>query len=117
MAHSRNVLKAPESQGNAALVSDMLTGVGAVDDGEWIDVLHYGPFSIDLIISDTAVAQIRGSNALTKPADTAHERQIDVDISASAIIEVTMPVRWIKVRVSGWTSGTIDAFLVGKGFD
>lgn len=114
---TRTVIPSLESQGNAAVVSQLLTAAGAVDDGEWIDVLHYGPFSLDIVISATATAQIRGSNALTKPADTVHERQIDVDVTASAIVEVTMPVRWLKVRVSAWTSGTVDAFLVGKGFD
>jgi len=53
------------------------------------------------------------SNAVAAPADTVHGAE-EGNVTADGKILVDGPVRWIKARVSVWTSGTIEARLVGS---
>lgn len=119
MVATRDVIKAPESQGNGALVSRLLTAVVAVDDGDWIDTLGYSPHSFEITGITIGTVQIRGSNAPTKPANTVHGFQIgaDVTVAGSQLVVNQDPIRWVKARVSAWTSGTISVDMVAEGND
>ena len=91
----------------------LLDAVAAPDNGEWVEVEGYEKKSIHIIISGTAVAQVRVSNAPVKPANNVDGIKYGGDYAASALAEIKIPVRWIKVKVSACTVGTVNAFLQG----
>ncbi len=118
MPATRTIIGSPKSQGNAALVSQLLTAVVATDIGDWIDTLHFAPMTFHVLGITTATVKIHGSNEAVKPANADHGFQIDSDITTDQqSVEYVGPVRWVKARVSAWTSGTIDVYMVAAGND
>ncbi len=89
----------------------LIEGSAATDDGAWVDVRGFRHFSLDVSGITTATVQLRGSNATTKPANNTHGRQIGADITADGLVSAEIPVRWMKARVSAYTSGTVVAHL------
>lgn len=85
----------------------LIDAAAATDDGTWIDTMDFAEGSIDVTISATATAQIRGSDAATKPADNTHGNQIGSDITSSGQYSIVNCPRWLKARVSAFTSGTV----------
>lgn len=86
----------------------------ATENGEWVNIEGLAPFSIHVSGITTGTVQIRISNDATKPADATHDIQLGSDITADGMTENTIPVRWIKSRVSAWTTGTFIVELVSR---
>lgn len=93
----------------------MVDAVVATDDGNWFDV---GPFSKGMEIRftgiTTATLQIRGSSAAAQPDDSDDQAQIGSDVTANGTVDVTSPPRWLKIKTSAWTTGTISVFMVAS---
>jgi len=98
---------------NTGMRGVLLDAVAAQDNGDWLDVEGYGKKTIEIIISNTATAQVYVSNAPAKPLNTADHIKVGADVTTSGLVELTSPVRWLKVKVSGWTSGTVSAYVNG----
>jgi hypothetical protein len=98
---------------NTGMRGILLDGLSAQDNGDWLDVEGYGKKTIEVIISNSAAVQVYVSNAPTKPLNTEDHIKVGADVSASALIELTSPVRWLKAKVSAWTSGTVSAYVNG----
>lgn len=96
------------------MLTKLLDGITAVDDGAWIDVEELENKTVHVKGITTATLHICGSLDQTKPANNVNEIQIGDDITADALIEIPAHLKWIKVRCSAWTAGTISAFLGGK---
>lgn len=111
----RNEVASPRSSGNDVIEAKLLTAVVAVDNGDWIDVRHYKDFSFHVKGITTAVVKIHGSNDDTKPVAGDHEDQIGTDFSADGIQQAAGVYKWVKARVSSWTSGTISVYMLGHG--
>lgn len=92
-----------------------LDDAAGVTDGEWIDVRGFGLASVSVAGIGTATAHLCASNALTKPDNTTHGLQLGADITADKMVSLLVPVRWVKVRVSTWSSGTIAAIVHALG--
>lgn len=86
----------------------------ATGNGVWIDTADYGSGTIHLTLAGTATAQVFGSNAAAAPAASTDHAQIGVDINASSLVTIAVMPRWIKVKVSSWTSGAVSAFLCAR---
>ena len=88
----------------------MIDAKAAVDVGFWIDTHGYDQSSIHVDGITTATVIINSSNAAVKPANSSHEIQ---RASYTADVERTDQVmpRWIKARISAWTSGTITVII------
>lgn len=86
----------------------------ATEDGQWINIEGLAPFSIHVSGITTGTVQIRGSNDASKPADNTDDIQLGSDITADGITEYTVPVRWIKSKVSAYTSGTFIVEFVAR---
>ena len=99
---------------NTRFYSTLLESVGAQDDGEWVDVSGINPFTVHIDGLTTATMQMRGSNAPNLPDDTTHGIQLGSDIAVDGIYCVAVPIRWFKVRVVAFTSGTITAYFEGS---
>ena len=89
-------------------------GQVAVDNGDWLDVEGYEKKSIEIIIAGTATGQVFVSNAPTKPANNVDHVKYGNDVAASALVEIKIPVRWLKVKVSALTPGaSLSAYIQG----
>lgn len=89
----------------------LLEGVTDVDDGVWVDVSFFQKMTLQVSGITTATVQVRGSLDLSKPANNTDGFQIGANITADAVQEITTPVRWLKLKVSAFTTGTISALL------
>ena len=91
-------------------------GVRAQDSGNWVKVEGRDKFSIHLLFTGAAAAQICVSNE-DNPADSEDGVQYGTTITATGasgfLAEIKIPVRWIKVKVSAYTSGVVSAILLG----
>lgn len=90
-------------------------GTGATSNGAWVDA---GPYrkeaALDVSGITTATVQIFGSNEKTKPADGTDGRQIGTDITANTYRDVGPLTRWVKAKISAFTTGTVRADLVAS---
>lgn len=84
----------------------------ATSDGVWYDVTAWKRIAVHLIFG-VATMQIFGSNRPTKPANNVDDVQIGGDITSDTIYELTAKIKWIKVKTSAYTSGTLYAYAVG----
>lgn len=92
----------------------LLDALGATSDGQWVDFQGFSKASLEVAIGAITlgnVVKLRGSNALTRPANTSHGEQIGGDITSDGIVDVDTPVRWIKAYISTYGSGTLTVRL------
>jgi len=101
-------------QGAAPALSDFYTSwklidaATSTDSGFWVDVRGYASLSVDITITVTGTVKIMGSNAAVKPTNSVDGNQIGADVTASGLISVSTPVRWLKVKVTA-NGGSITA--------
>ena len=103
---------------NGVLITraQLLTDAEATGDGEWIDTSSLALMSVHVSGITIATVEIDGSNDAVKPADNTHGIKLNsIDITADQMIVITAPYRWLKVRVTAYTSGTINAMLEAQG--
>lgn len=86
--------------------------ITATSTGSWIDMgigkWAWNKATIEVAQGTwVATIQVRGSNAPTKPTDDTLGTQIGANITAPGFVGVDPLPRWLKVVVSGFTSGTI----------
>lgn len=84
--------------------------LGASDDGYWLDVsaldekvLHVSGVSGDTI-------QVFGSNKATNPGNSNDEVQVGSNITGDSLVEVTFPIRWMKVKMT-FSAGSVYAIM------
>src|SRR3990167_2131534 len=92
----------------------LLDAIGAANDGVWIDCISFTSISIEVSGITTATVLINSSNAATKPANTAHGQLRGTFTADGDHVSSNLP-RWIKARISAWTSGTISAIATLRG--
>lgn len=90
----------------------LIDAVTGTSDGVWIDTSVYPEGSIHVKIAGTATVQVRGSDDPTKPANSAHEVQVDSDITATDLLSILHLPRWLKARISAHSSGQVDVWAV-----
>lgn len=90
----------------------LIDAAAATDNGVWIDTAQFGDGDIEVTISGTATVQIRGSSAPTIPANASHVNQIGSDVTASGDYDMIRAPRWLKARVSAWSSGTVNVYVL-----
>lgn len=88
----------------------LLDEVAAPTSGEWCLTEGFDKFSIHIIISNTATVQVYVCNK-PSPANADDYVKVGNDISASALVEIKVPVRYIKVKVTSVSSGNVSAYL------
>ena len=98
-------------KGNSATLLDNVAGT---TDGEWIDVRRFRRKTIHVKGTFSATVKIAGSCEPTMPANNDNGVQIGSDITAPAIVEVGPVIKWLKVYVPAYTSGSISAYFFGR---
>ncbi len=87
----------------------LLNGAIATTDGEWVSVAGRKNLTVQVKGITTATCKIHLSNR-TQVQNTDSEF-VHTLLTADSLIAIAGPVRWLKVSVSDYTSGTISAFL------
>lgn len=90
----------------------LLQNQGSVNDGTWIDVSRWTRISLDIRITGSLTVAICLSNSPTKPADTEHTHEM-FTYTANTITTLTTRCKWLKARVSAWTSGSATVYAFG----
>ena len=99
--------------GHQVLEATLLDAAVATGNGEWVDCSGFHGLTVDIEGITTASVSIRCSNNTTRPANSEHEREVET-VTADGTVVIVFPVRWLKARVSSYTSGTITANLYGN---
>ena len=87
----------------------LLVGVTATGDGEWFDCQGVKELNILVAGLTTGTVQLIGSNATKIPADSTHGTTIKTTTTNKQLgLKAEEIPRWAKVRVSAYTSGTIN---------
>lgn len=85
----------------------------ATSNGVWLDVRGWKSFTIHCT-GGTGTIQVRGSNAVSKPANATDDAQLGPDIALAntqSVLSVEVPIRWMKTKVSAYTGGSLSAFI------
>ena len=102
--------------GVTVMRAQLLTNAAAVTNGEWIDVSGMRTVTLDIRGITSATVEVDGSNAEARPADNTHGQKLNgTDITVDQVVVVTMPLRWLKVRVVSFVSGNIQALMEAQG--
>ena len=102
--------------GVAVMRGQLLTNAAAVSNGEWIDISGMRIVTMDIRGITSATVEVDGSNAEARPADNTHGQKLNgTDITVDQVVVVTMPLRWLKVRVVSFVSGNIQALMEAQG--
>ncbi len=101
-------------EGQTTIKATLIDSAVATGDGEWINIEGMNYYSTHVSGITTATVQVFGSNKATIPDNTDDEEQLGVDITADGIQEYSVPLRWIKAKVSAWTAGTIIVEFLGR---
>lgn len=93
--------------------AQLLTNATATGNGVWMDANGLNRFLIIVRGITTATVEISISNDLTEPLATDHGVILGAPITADGFLQADVTARWVKARVSAYTSGTINAVLQG----
>lgn len=86
----------------------------SIDHGVWVGVGGLEKKSIEFIITGTATAQVFVSNLPTQPANADDHIKYGNDVVASALVEIKIPVRWMKIKVPSINAGaSVSAYMQG----
>lgn len=86
-----------------------LTAEVAINNGQWILVSGYTTKTVHVSGITTGTVIISGSNE-DAPADSTHGIAL-ATLTANGMTTVVNACRWLKVRVSAWTTGAFDAWV------
>ena len=110
------------ASGDEVIRSDKLLQVLLIDgatgtvDGPWVDI---GPYchnvSIEVSGITSATVTINGSNANGGlPALATAGTAIGSSITADTVASLVGPTRYIRARVTGYSSGTINVYWISR---
>jgi len=85
---------------------------GAVGDGVWIDTGGFPLKTVEVqgITTATVVVTESHTDSANKPANTTHG-SVQATLTADGLTSWESAARWVKVRISAHTLGTITAYL------
>jgi hypothetical protein len=92
----------------------ILDGVSAPTNGEWCKTEGYDKYSVHVVKEAAATltgCQVYVSNEVAPAADGGVT--YGSAVTASALIEVKIPVRWIRLAIGGLSGGKVSAYLEG----
>ena len=80
--------------------------------GPWVDVSTLKSASVEVKGTFTGTVNIEGVNH-DNPQSGDTGFALVTAPTAAALVSLTMPIRYVRARVSGFTAGTVSAFLLG----
>jgi len=100
--------------GKTVLWAQLLTDQADVTNGEWMAVIGWHPLTIEINGITTATLQVRGSNAKAQPANSVDGFQLGADVSVDGLLALDAPIKWMKIKVTSYSSGTINAYMMAS---
>jgi hypothetical protein len=93
----------------------LLSGATGTTDGTWYNLQGNHPVTITIEGTFAATVQVLVSNNPDRPLDSFNDcpRPDGIDHTTPSVITIDAAYKWVKVRVSAYTSGTISAFILG----
>ncbi len=89
----------------------ILAGAGTTTNGVWLPIHGCVPLIVSIEGTFVGTVQVFVSNKVPKPADADNARvQLGSDFDAPGYVLIDGPWRWVKVRVSAYTSGSVEAY-------
>ena len=96
--------------------STLLSGATATTTGTWKPVHGIFPLVVSVEGTFVATVQVRVSNKISIPADSDNARpQLGSDLDAPGQVLIDAPQRWVKVVVTAFTSGSVEAYAYAGG--
>jgi hypothetical protein len=89
----------------------LLNAATSTTNGEWVEIAGYQG-TVHITGITTATVEVDVSNEPSKPLNTTHGITLS-SVTANAGVVVNSAWRWIKVRCTSYTSGTISAYWEG----
>ena len=100
----------PAASAEATLADNIV----ATDPGVWVGVRGLEKKTIEIIINGAATVQIFVSNLPTVPANSDDHAQYGINVTGSGLVEVKVPVKWMKIKVLALTPGaSVSAYMQG----
>ena len=91
---------------------NLLDGATGTTSGAWQQVSGAYPQSVTFSGWGTATAKLLVSNNASQPADPDNNHpQVGSDVTANTMITLNFPVKYVKVQVSSYVSGTLTAAI------
>jgi hypothetical protein len=84
--------------------------VATTATGDWVNVEGYKKLSVCAIIETTATVQVRASNEIN-PAASDDGALVGSALTATGLVQLEVPVRWIKAKISSHGAGGVSVFL------
>ena len=106
------VTEAGQSYGRPTLSAQLLTNITATDQGSWFNIAGFFPVSIHVDGAAGNQIQLLASNRFEAPPSHIGVQASGI-VNEDRIIILPAPVRWVRARVTGYTSGTINVYLFG----
>lgn len=88
----------------------LLDGVAEIGFGPWVDVRTLRPGSVEIFGTFSGAVVLYGSNQDKKPDEAYVGSDLGEPISQPGIVAIKYPLRWLRARVTVFTSGNISAF-------
>lgn len=111
-AHAETIVLSNTSTGCTVGRATPLNGVNGVFAGEWFAMEGFDHFTVHVSGITTATVNVRGSNRPTKPPSSNNEILLQ-SLSSNAVVDIALPVRWLKVDVSSYSEGQVYAWVEG----
>lgn len=88
------------------------TGATATDDGDWIRVDNIDGGTVH-IYGGVGSVSLHGSNEDDAPANSDDGAEIQSATATEDAVAIAVPYKWMKAKVTAYTSGTILADYLG----
>ena len=111
---AENQVTRTSRSGGSHVFAQLLNAAIAITDGVWFNLGGTNPVTVSVTGITSATLEIRVSNQETQPLNSEHGLQAGNVIKKDGVFVIDYPIEWIKVRIESYTSGTIDAELIGR---
>ncbi len=81
--------------------------------GQWVDVSTLNAASLYTAGSFTGTVNIEGCSC-DNPKDSTIGYPLVAAPTAAGLVQLTMPIRYARIRMSGFSAGTVDCWLHGS---
>lgn len=94
----------------------LLNAATGTTSSEWFNIADLDEKSLDIRISSSATVKVMVSNEPTQPTSANDGPQQGSDATGNAMVSFSSAAKWVKVKVSTFSSGTVTVYLVGNLF-
>lgn len=95
----------------------VLNAASATGSSNWISVVDWLNTNLDVRVTGTGTAKIMLSNESSQPSSGNDGPQQGADVTSTSMVNFSVPAKWMKIKVTALSSGTITVYAYGDLFD